>query len=256
MSGSARRRPIEPRSTRDRSVRGCSRTTWPTGRRRSTGRARSSASPDRPDCRTTARRNRATGYAIVRPAAATARRSAAGDRPRPKPAPPTVWEQMGGPMGMLDSGLPVVVFVVANVIGGLGWGIGAAVAAAFVIAVLRIARQAADHPGGRRPVRGRDRRLHRLQDRLGQGLLPARHLELPAVRRRAAAVHPGPLAADRGDLGGHQRQGHGLAVGQESWSAATTGPLSSGCWCSRRATWCRTTCTTPTRSAGWPRSGC
>ncbi len=55
--------------------------------------------------------------------------------------PPTIWEQMGGPMGMLDSGLPVVVFIVANTIGGLGWGIGAALAAAVVIAGLRIARR-------------------------------------------------------------------------------------------------------------------
>ncbi len=54
---------------------------------------------------------------------------------------PTVWEQMGGPMGMVDSGLPVVVFIVANTIGGLGWGIGAAVAAAVVIAIMRIARK-------------------------------------------------------------------------------------------------------------------
>ncbi len=56
-------------------------------------------------------------------------------------AAPTVWEQMGGPMGMIDSGLPVVVFIVANTIGGLGWGIGAALAAAVVIAALRIARR-------------------------------------------------------------------------------------------------------------------
>ncbi|MET0863770.1 MAG: DUF3159 domain-containing protein, partial [Nakamurella sp.] len=59
----------------------------------------------------------------------------------PERALPTVWEQMGGPMGMLDSGLPVLVFIVGNVIGGLGWGIGAAIAAALVIAGLRIARK-------------------------------------------------------------------------------------------------------------------
>jgi len=59
----------------------------------------------------------------------------------PKPVPPTIWEQMGGPMGMIDSGLPVVVFIVANTIGGLGWGIGAALAAALVIAVLRLVRK-------------------------------------------------------------------------------------------------------------------
>lgn len=56
-------------------------------------------------------------------------------------AMPTVWDQMGGVMGMVDSGLPVVVFIVANMIGGLGWGIGAAVAAAVVIAVLRLVRK-------------------------------------------------------------------------------------------------------------------
>lgn len=58
-----------------------------------------------------------------------------------KQAPPTIWEQLGGPMGMVDSGLPVLVFIVANTIGGLGWGIGAALAAALVIAGLRIARR-------------------------------------------------------------------------------------------------------------------
>ncbi len=68
--------------------------------------------------------------------------------PTPDPAPassrsarPTPWEQLGGPMGMLDSGLPVVVFVVVNAIVGLGWGIGAAVAAGVVIAALRLARR-------------------------------------------------------------------------------------------------------------------
>jgi hypothetical protein len=45
-------------------------------------------------------------------------------------------------------------------------------------------------------------------------------------------------------------------AGTRSWSAATTSPPWSGCWCSRPGTWCRTTSTTPTRSAGWPRSGC
>jgi hypothetical protein len=58
-----------------------------------------------------------------------------------RPPLPTVWDQMGGVMGMVDSGLPVVVFIVANMIGGLGWGIGAAVAAAVLIAGLRIARR-------------------------------------------------------------------------------------------------------------------
>ena len=53
---------------------------------------------------------------------------------------PTIWEQMGGPMGMLDSGLPVVVFVVVNAIGSLGWAIGAALAAGLIIAAARLIR--------------------------------------------------------------------------------------------------------------------
>lgn len=57
-------------------------------------------------------------------------------------APPasTVWEQMGGPAGMLDSGLPVVVFVLVNAFGPLGWAIAAAVAAGLAIAALRLLR--------------------------------------------------------------------------------------------------------------------
>lgn len=65
-----------------------------------------------------------------------------GDDATPKPrTTPTVWQQMGGPMGMVDSGLPVVVFIVANAIGGLGWGIGAALGAAVLIAIMRIVRK-------------------------------------------------------------------------------------------------------------------
>jgi hypothetical protein len=67
------------------------------------------------------------------------------DAPAPeavKPAPPTVWEQMGGPMGMLDSGLPVVVFVIVNAVGHkLGLAIGAALAAGVIIAGLRLIRR-------------------------------------------------------------------------------------------------------------------
>ena len=66
---------------------------------------------------------------------------AAAETPPIKDDPATVWEQMGGPMGMVDSGLPVVVFIVGNAIGGLGWGIGAALTAAVLIAILRIARK-------------------------------------------------------------------------------------------------------------------
>ena len=52
---------------------------------------------------------------------------------------PTLLDQMGGPMGMVDSGLPVVVFVVVNVMAGLTAGIIAALAAGVVIAAARLA---------------------------------------------------------------------------------------------------------------------
>ncbi|MTD16444.1 DUF3159 domain-containing protein [Nakamurella sp. YIM 132087] len=48
---------------------------------------------------------------------------------------------MGGPMGMVDSGLPVVVFIIVNAITSLGWAIGAALAAGVVIAILRLVRK-------------------------------------------------------------------------------------------------------------------
>jgi hypothetical protein len=79
--------------------------------------------------------------ATSEPSGSPATTVAAGDSPPADRAVPTVWQQMGGPMGMLDSGLPVVVFIIGNVIGGLGWGIGAAIAAAVLIAILRIARK-------------------------------------------------------------------------------------------------------------------
>ncbi len=55
-------------------------------------------------------------------------------------APPTVWEQMGGPMGMVDSGLPVVVFVIVNAVASLGLAIAAALTAGLVIAATRLIR--------------------------------------------------------------------------------------------------------------------
>jgi hypothetical protein len=53
----------------------------------------------------------------------------------------TLLAQMGGPMGMLDSGLPVVVFVLVNLIAGLTPGIIAAVASGVLIAVIRLVRR-------------------------------------------------------------------------------------------------------------------
>lgn len=50
-------------------------------------------------------------------------------------------ESIGGWRGMLDSGLPVVVFVVANVVGGLRAAIWSAVVAAAVLTVVRVARR-------------------------------------------------------------------------------------------------------------------
>lgn len=54
---------------------------------------------------------------------------------------PTMLEQLGGPMGMVDSGLPVVVFVLVNIVAGLTAGIIAALAAGVAIAVFRLVRR-------------------------------------------------------------------------------------------------------------------
>ena len=56
------------------------------------------------------------------------------------PARPTLLDQIGGPMGMVDSGLPVVVFVIVNVVAGLTPGIIAALVAGVLIAVIRLVR--------------------------------------------------------------------------------------------------------------------
>lgn len=61
------------------------------------------------------------------------------DRPEQEPRA-TLLEQMGGPMGMLDSGLPVVVFVIVDVVAGLTPAIIAALAAGVLIAVGRLVR--------------------------------------------------------------------------------------------------------------------
>ena len=57
------------------------------------------------------------------------------------PRRPSMLDQMGGPAGMLDSGLPVIVFVLVYSFTDLTWGIVAALAAGLTIAVLRLARR-------------------------------------------------------------------------------------------------------------------
>lgn len=50
-------------------------------------------------------------------------------------------EAIGGPRGLLDSGLPAIVFVIANAVGGLGPAIGAAVAVGVVLLIVRVSRK-------------------------------------------------------------------------------------------------------------------
>ncbi len=60
----------------------------------------------------------------------------AGSRPKP-----LLVESIGGWRGLVDSGLPVVVFVVANALAGLTAAIWAAIAAGAVLFVLRLVRR-------------------------------------------------------------------------------------------------------------------
>jgi Protein of unknown function (DUF3159) len=59
------------------------------------------------------------------------------DRPGPKPTPLLV-ESIGGWRGLLDSGLPVVVFVIANALAGLQPAIWAAIGAGVVLFAIRL----------------------------------------------------------------------------------------------------------------------
>ncbi len=78
------------------------------------------------------------------PSAPDSSLSGAADQvPASEPATklPTMWEQMGGPMGMLDSALPVVVFVAVNSFAGLNPAIFAALGAGVLIAIFRLVRK-------------------------------------------------------------------------------------------------------------------
>ncbi len=83
---------------------------------------------------------RADGHAIGDERPAVAEVSEAESAGEDAVARPTLLDQVGGPMGMVDSGLPVVVFVVVNVMAGLTAGIIAALAAGVVIAAARLVR--------------------------------------------------------------------------------------------------------------------
>lgn len=53
----------------------------------------------------------------------------------------TLAEAFGGPRGMLDSGLPVVAFVIGNTLYGLGTAVRAAVGVGLVLLVIRLVRR-------------------------------------------------------------------------------------------------------------------
>src|SRR5262249_57806202 len=54
---------------------------------------------------------------------------------------PLLVQQLGGWRGLFDSTFPVIVFVVANTLGGLTVAIWAAVGAALLVSALRLARK-------------------------------------------------------------------------------------------------------------------
>jgi len=54
---------------------------------------------------------------------------------------PTLWEQMGGMVGFISASIPVVVFVIVNLVAGMGPAIWSALGTAILIAVWRIVRK-------------------------------------------------------------------------------------------------------------------
>ena len=125
-------------------------------------------------------------------------------------------------MGMLDSGLPVVVFVVVNVVAGLGWAIGAALGAGVLIATIRLVRH--------RPV------TQAISGLIGVGVAAFIAYKLgsargyflvgiwtrAALRRGLVGFRADPLAAGRRRVGGAQRQGNRLARATAGSAAGTT----------------------------------
>lgn len=65
----------------------------------------------------------------------------AGDGPPPSRPKPLLVESIGGWRGLVDSGLPVAVFVGVNTVAGLAAAIWAAVGAGGLLSVLRLARR-------------------------------------------------------------------------------------------------------------------
>jgi hypothetical protein len=64
------------------------------------------------------------------------------DRSEPEqPRQTMLAEAIGGPRGLIDSGLPAIVFVIANALGGLSTAILAAVAVGVVLVVVRLLRK-------------------------------------------------------------------------------------------------------------------
>lgn len=54
---------------------------------------------------------------------------------------PTLWEQMGGMVGFISASIPVLVFVIVNMVSSMGPAIWSAVGVAVLIAVWRIMRK-------------------------------------------------------------------------------------------------------------------
>jgi hypothetical protein len=63
------------------------------------------------------------------------------DKAPEQPRQTMLAEAIGGPRGLIDSGLPAIIFVIANALGGLTAAIVAAVAVGVVLVVIRLYRK-------------------------------------------------------------------------------------------------------------------
>lgn len=98
--------------------------------------------PDRPSDRIGAPGESETSESGATPTGTAPTGTASTDTaPSDENRQPTMLEQMGGVSGLLYSGVPVVVFVIANTIFGLMPGIWIAVGSAVAITVVRIVRK-------------------------------------------------------------------------------------------------------------------
>ena len=139
----------------------------------------------------------------------------------------TLLEQMGGISGLIYSSLPVVVFVLLNMLFGLSVAIWGALGSAALSPWSAWCARSRCSPRSPASSALASRRSSPT-GRAGQGLLPVRHLGEPGLRQRVPRVDAGALPPGRRDLVVPERSRHGLARGPQGHARLPAGNTDLG----------------------------